>query len=354
MERISIVLDPAVLALPPEDLLRDDALGFVERVERWADFRRKKIARISLPVETADVLESDGVMPGRSRLEELFSRFGIREYSVNDVSRMVLSFLQDSDAFPDCFGIRAVDFVKVEVSPNLDRGGRGISLSRELDSCLVLLACLRQAEKKNMYSFAIAAAREPAARVMVTAEITAVETMFGDTKYFDSQAPHIVSGELTLCPEPTDFITTMNEYELFRAGDRIDRLALAIQVRLFKSTCPPETEHVAARSATRESWSLGRDFASSYSKCLKGGVETLPRKVLDAVFEVLSGGNVRAGHTLRTSRGGDAQQRVRKSDGAGAFRHDIDYEYHLHYWKDAQGQIEFANVVPHGDVSISE
>ena len=59
-------------------------------------------------------------------------------------------------------------------------------------------------------------------------------------------------------------------------------------------------------------------------------------------------------HALRHGLGANDAQRVRASDGAKAWRRDIDREYHLHYWELGEGMVEFASVGPHNDFTIPE
>jgi hypothetical protein len=51
-------------------------------------------------------------------------------------------------------------------------------------------------------------------------------------------------------------------------------------------------------------------------------------------------------------KGGNEPQQKRGQDKA--WRRDIDYEYHLHYWECDDGSVEFASVVTHNDFSIPE
>lgn len=100
---------------------------------------------------------------------------------------------------------------------------------------------------------------------------------------------------------------------------------------------------------------FGPDFAASLRRV--HGVDR--RRLAEVCAEVVCGRAAeRAGlelHPLRVSEGGDAPQVVR-GDGAKAFR--VALQVHspsarrLHYWLLPDGQVEFAKVVYHDDVSI--
>ena len=64
--------------------------------------------------------------------------------------------------------------------------------------------------------------------------------------------------------------------------------------------------------------------------------------------------NLAATHALREGQGGGSPQRRRSTDGATAWRRDVDYEYHLHYWECPGGIVELASMGPHNDFSIPE
>jgi hypothetical protein len=95
---------------------------------------------------------------------------------------------------------------------------------------------------------------------------------------------------------------------------------------------------------------LGVDFVASADDL---GFLHDPKKIsrlLRACADLLLSRNLADSHWLRTGMGGNDSQRMRGQ--WAAWRHDIDHEFHLHYWR-VGGHIEFANVVAHKDFSIS-
>jgi hypothetical protein len=72
-------------------------------------------------------------------------------------------------------------------------------------------------------------------------------------------------------------------------------------------------------------------------------------RLLRVIADVILGRNLADSHALRTGTGGNDPQRIRGD--WKAWRHDIDYEYHLHFWKNGR-LVELANVVVHNDFSI--
>jgi hypothetical protein len=73
--------------------------------------------------------------------------------------------------------------------------------------------------------------------------------------------------------------------------------------------------------------------------------------LLRACVEVILKENMGYAHWLRVGKGANDPQKQRGDNKA--WRRDIDYEYHLHYWEAERGQ-EFASIVVHNDMSIPE
>jgi len=101
-------------------------------------------------------------------------------------------------------------------------------------------------------------------------------------------------------------------------------------------------------------WSFNRKFLETVKKLgfdkENKKIEILLRSCAETILEE----NLKDTHHLRTGKSGNSSQRERKKDKAKAWRRDIDYEYHLHYWKTLDNKIEFASVVTHNDMKIPE
>jgi hypothetical protein len=100
-------------------------------------------------------------------------------------------------------------------------------------------------------------------------------------------------------------------------------------------------------------WAVGSAFVRSLTQC---GFDHEPRKIealLRACSDTLLGINMAKTHPLRMGLGGGDPQRRRPSDGALAWRRDITYEYHLHYWL-LRDRVEFASIGVHNEFSITE
>lgn len=104
-------------------------------------------------------------------------------------------------------------------------------------------------------------------------------------------------------------------------------------------------------------FSLDFKFHKQFIKsCESLGFTTTESKIealLRACTETILNEQLSDTHAIREKKKGGANQLVRSKDNASAWRRDIDYEFHLHYWKIGE-MIEFASVVPHNDFTIPE
>lgn len=99
----------------------------------------------------------------------------------------------------------------------------------------------------------------------------------------------------------------------------------------------------------RSRFTFGKEFFPSAQK--HGFMHDHPKisKLLRACSDLAVGRNLANSHALRTGRGGDDPQRTRGD--WKAWRHDVDYEFHIHYWKNGS-DIEVSNLVVHNDFCI--
>src|SRR5258708_1185251 len=99
---------------------------------------------------------------------------------------------------------------------------------------------------------------------------------------------------------------------------------------------------------------FGSRFVENAEQVCQANPDDLVPKLLRSIVETVEKLKMPAVHALRENPGGGAPQRERSADGATAWRRDIDYEHHLHYWQCPDGVPELASMGPHNDFSIPE
>jgi hypothetical protein len=102
--------------------------------------------------------------------------------------------------------------------------------------------------------------------------------------------------------------------------------------------------------AVRRQLTVGDDFISSASRLGFMHDATKIQRLLRVCDDLMVARNLADSHWLRVGKGSNESQRTRGE--WRAWRHDIDHEFHLHYWT-LGDRIELANVVVHNDFQIS-
>lgn len=114
--------------------------------------------------------------------------------------------------------------------------------------------------------------------------------------------------------------------------------------------CCEEAEPWEAFSIAPNSLDIGKDFISSAHRLGFMHDESKIGRLLRACADLILGRNLNQSHALRVGKGPNDAQRTRGT--WSAWRHDVDYEFHLHYWRSGT-DLELANVVTHNEFDIS-
>jgi hypothetical protein len=161
--------------------------------------------------------------------------------------------------------------------------------------------------------------------------------------------PHDVTSTIVICASFADFLRSLDPAEVWRRGFSGARIELAIRLAVFS--------HLAGGGhpvswGNLPAFSLGREFLKSVAACGFDGDLRRIRRLLRACRETILREALAGTHHLRIGSGAAQPQRRRGDDAA--WRRDIDYEYHLHYWECTSGPPELACVVAHGDFNIPD
>ncbi|MBX9687534.1 MAG: hypothetical protein K2X27_12580 [Candidatus Obscuribacterales bacterium] len=150
-----------------------------------------------------------------------------------------------------------------------------------------------------------------------------------------------LSASIWTCPTAKEFLISVDPVQEWIRSKSVDGLRLSI-----KAACAKLADKLNKEIEWKE-----LDAFAFHPKFLEylwdHGFNNEPRKIrrlLRACAETILKLNLDAVHALRTTSSGGARQRLRGNDKA--FRRDIDYEYHLHYWDTADGP-QFCTVGPH-------
>lgn len=163
------------------------------------------------------------------------------------------------------------------------------------------------------------------------------------TNHPEYAPPVDIDGAVRLCGDPSYMVLGVDPVDLILTGNLRSAINIAVHNEL---------------SGREPRWPLQRrifNIGARFSRTMedhgffgdRDACERLIRAVVDTILDRRLG----ATHSIRISEGGGARDRIRANDGAAAMRRNIDYEYHLHYWRTGNGP-EFSCIAQHRDLNI--
>jgi hypothetical protein len=163
------------------------------------------------------------------------------------------------------------------------------------------------------------------------------------------ESPAYLKGSVLVCQTFQELVKNFDENALWREADNEIKMALAIKIALYKLCLErglePKIENFMV-------FSFGYHFFATAKACSQTNPDSLVGRIIRAMVETIDNTNLADTHALRMGKGGNELQHKRGQDKA--WRRDIDYEYHLHYWECEDGSVKFASVVTHNDFYIPE
>ena len=347
----SVSIDADVVTVPFGNPTKDDAYRYVERLLDWSKLLDEPWIAICMSERSSEILTEDGLYPLRDHLRELFSEHGIVEYDANTVAVVIDRLLVRTPSFETYFRVCDVLMEGCTVTPDILQLSSGRHLQSDLARCLILLAFLRAHCSDGVLNLALGLRASPSRKVRVRALVHDIEHQRGDFGWPIPAPPEYFEGTVLTCDDFGGVLDCIDEGAVLSSAIDDAGIEIAIRIALFKSrvarVAEPDWDDV-------NGWCVGSQLGQRVRNCCLAAPGSFAASALRAFADTLEGQNLAAVHHLRTGPGGGNPQRRRALDGAKAWRRDIDYEYHLHYWELAEGFIEFASVGPHNDFSIPD
>jgi len=347
----SVSIDAGVIAAPMEVLDREEVYAYVDTLLDWRRLLDEPWISVYLSERAPELLVQEGLYPFREALKALFQSNGIVEFDVNTVAQVAERLLRLTPSFETYFRIRDVLFDQLETEPTLLSLTVGPHMATDLGRCVVLLAILRQHCRHTLQSHSLIVKNSPdSGRILVRAIIHDVDHEREDIEGVP-EPPAVFNGEVLACHDFRGLVSSIDEVAAWRSACDTIGKGVAVRIAVYKSrlvrSLEPEWDYAPAIR-------FGREFLEIADRVCRANPDDLVPKLLRSIVEAVEKLNTPAVHALRENQGGGAPQRERITDGAKAWRRDIDYEYHLHYWQCPDGVPELASMGPHNDFSIPE
>jgi hypothetical protein len=352
----SVTIDATVLAVPEAGATLAEARRYVENLLDWRQLLSERWISLHVCEQTAHTLTDAGLYPLRDHLRRLFAATGVEEYDVNTVAQTAERLMALTPTFEDTSGLREVLYENVTLTPNLADDCTSPALAEALRRSALLIAVLRCNVTPPVLDHPLVARLAPGpTQVQVQAHVHAIEHTRDDLTDCPTP-PDYFSGEVIVCRDFRELLTNVDEGTLWDSDDPIEseheRLQASLRIHVYKLRLmagldPDWSDELRLR--------FGAAFRARERSVLKGTTASMRDKVLRAIVETHEHLKDTDVHALRASNSGGAPQRVRRRDGAKAWRRDIDRDHHLHYWVCTDGIIEIAWLsYPHDDFNCPE
>ena len=345
----TLTLDAGLLACPRGDVTAAGARAFVEGLLEWSGLLDEHWVTVLTSKRSCEALAEDGFLGFYDPVTQLLNASGVVEYSTNDVMQVLDRLLYHPPWFEEHLGVddALVNWEHVTTQPDVLSVSAGPNLRRELERCLVLIALHQKRYGNGADHNVVALCRVPGPVVEVRARVHYAPGPAPS----ESEEAEDLKGCVLACDDVHGLIAGMDECALLRNATDDSTVALACRVALYKAR---RARGGSADWEKLSGWRVGERFREAAQRCCRDSADSFAAKLLRAVADTIDNENVTAVHRLRTGPGGNNPQKRRSGDRAGAWRRDIDYDYHLHYWRVASGLAELSWVGPHNDFWIPE
>jgi hypothetical protein len=336
-----LVVSACALAVPNRDAQEAALDAYLTWILDWAKLASGGNFRVSHSVHTIAILYDEGAFPIQPHIEALVSRAGAGAYNANDVVATVNHLLHRSGIFwEDVVGLE--ELLWDEFSPADLCAYHSDGVPSHEDDLARLISMSVWARVTNALESAILV-RRACAPAALPISFLLHELQFRGLGAAPATLPARMTSEVTLVDGPLALARTVDITSLWAAATEAESyeqaLSLALMVDMEESRGLPAAKFVLRQEFIDTASALG--FCHEPAKI---------RRLMGALVSRIFGRDLGSGHRLRENAAGNSGPQTRGDDTA--WRMDIDYEFHVHYWLRADNTIEFACVVVHNDYSI--
>jgi len=345
---LSVTIEPGVFAPPFGARSVESVRAYVATLLHWRDAHESGGVELCVSESTAETLVNCDCYPLRPWLKTLLHETKCTEYDANTIATVAETLIARSASLEKESRIADLLFDGIFLNPSVFQNHVPPQLRAASERCALIIAIIR-AVGKDTFSLChgiVVRASGGASNVQIGASLAIIEH---SGKGFNAlgELPQDFEGSCVICEKFRDYILTIDECILWQMSEDNDDIEIAIRVVLLKSRVQRgETGDWGALPSFR----LHKGFFDSVRASGALTTVSLARSSLRAIVEAIENLQLPDAHPLRTGAGGDDPQVLRGNDAA--WRRDINYEYHLHYWVCTDARVELACVGPHGHLGI--
>ncbi|WP_312199412.1 hypothetical protein [Anaerospora hongkongensis] len=344
---VNVHTDPFCLACPLPTTPLIEVEKYIDFLIELDDIAEAWWIKKYIPKDIYDILVKTNGYPNWALLENAINRLG-KIYHPSDINRILEKMLQRSNYIEDKFEIKEILADNVICQPSFYKNRGSETFVSTFERLVLLIGFYYAIHNLPNEDFLLVRDLTSETEIIhALAEIAACEFQIPTSNI---NIPYAIDHSVTACQGLKGICSKVDVTKIWLSAQSVREYKDALQIKVFQRNSANCSNATLGDS---RNWGFGRLFL----KTLKDlGFSTQANKanlLLRSGTETILNENMNSTHPLRVGSGGNDPQRIRLRDGAKAWRRDIDYDYHLHYWESTQG-IEFASVVTHNDMSIPE
>ncbi len=333
----NLFIDPIVMASPQYGCSKDVFEEYISQLLQWQDLSDCAWSKIFFSSKTIDVLFSEHRYPIWDEVEKIINGFGIDYIQPKDIVVLVDSFLQKFIKIEEWLSLEEFVYENILLAPNFTSPSD--PFRSVLGETLILMVLKSHIENESQ-DLQLLITDKQLDKVQVRSTVLLTHFSNGTTLPVEFE----VDGSFKCCSEFDELLIKINYPYLWANCE--SKKGLERLVYLFSSA-----KKIGLGVANDlNQFEFGLHFIATTTDLQFKNERTKCERLLRAMSDLILDLNLGSTHALRAGAGGNNPQI--ESNGFKAWRKDIDYEYHLHYWKSGT-QIIFANVVTHNDFEIN-
>ncbi|MGE6762331.1 hypothetical protein ACQKGO_30255 [Corallococcus interemptor] len=338
-----IALEASVLAIPIESAPSSEVHSYLLKLIDWSALLDDTPASVVISELATQAMFDSNRFPSVDRLDQLLRSRDIQEYDGRTISRMISRLLELTPSLEHATGLSSMLIDNFSASPDTALPLEGWApLRTDHVNCLCHIA-LSASQPETVRSHLFVSS-------ITTCSLTEVSFTLYDIDSTDSnrplarELPAEISCAIPVASDTANAFSSFNAENIWLTAESDAELRFAIRCAIA------QTSKAFGIKGPIRKFKFGRNFVASLRSLGALQSDRLAAKTLQAVALTVLMLRLPLTHALRTGSGpNDAQQR---RGGDFAWRRDVDYEFHLHYWECSGNEVELAALVTHNDFSI--
>jgi hypothetical protein len=335
---MNFFIDPYAFSFDKEKITKKQLEEFIENLIDWKKLIDLNWGSVFKPIETFDILFKHNLFPYIDTLKELVDKYNIDYIQPEEIDKIVNAILNKLPHIEDHCEIFDILIDKDNFSDIENRNEDFIYLLKKI-ATILKIDCILNKKNNNENIIISNGLKDPLIKFDALISLIDSKHQIDLPLAINVEFFHFCNFKL-FCSKIEPAIIVMNAQ-----SDMCIKMAVYIKLFQVDPSCDYIYEEKTPNFVLHESFfqSLRNlNFHIDESK-----INLLLRSLYEEVLNI----NMKDTHELREGKSGGSNQISHK--GYLGWRRDIDYEYHLHYWRKGE-ELIFTDVVPHNNFKITK